>query len=328
MNFRKVLMKVTMVLAGLLVLAMIGLTVYQNHLIKRANREASMGNETGSGVPEDSSGSGAPGDMGTDVERDEVDALKRQLDTAEEELGMTQEELLAERERQEELKRQRIEFQRKMLEDPAIRESIRSGLEAQYKSLFEVLALSSDQQEKLKEILTNSAMSYIKLNPEILAAATDEEKTMLQQRYDYLREETRLRIEALLGHEAYDKYQAYEDRSISRSVVSGFSDSLPPDNGLTEKQKHELIEIMYGEAQEVFEDIGYDPTALLEFPSDMDTENISKRMNVTDRVLFNSAENSWSILSESQLEAYNDYLRNYSEQVEMSLVMMRQEYGE
>lgn len=289
MNFRNSLMKITAVLAGLLVLVMIGLTVYRHQLVKKANREASTGIETAGEAVE----SGAPG----------------------EDIG------------QEDLKKQRIEFQKRMLEDPAFRESIRSGLEAQYKPLFDMLALSPEQQEKLTVILINSALEYVELNPEIMAAVSDEEKSMLQKRYDFLREETRIRVEAILGRDGYEKYQAYEDRAVSRSVVSGFAESLPPDDRLTEKQKNELIEIMYWESQKVYEDIGYDPTSRLEFPSDMDTETISKSMEITDRFLFDSAAGSWGVLSESQLEAYNDYLRTYSEQVEMSLVRMRSQYG-
>lgn len=301
MNFRKVLMKVAGISAGLLVLVLIGLTVYQSHLVKKANREASMESETA-------------GNMGTD-------AAEKAIDTG-------GEERLADRESQEALKSQRMEFQRKMLEDPDIRESIRSGLEAQYKPLFELLSLAPEQQETLKEILTNSAMAYVELNPEVFAAVTDEEKETLQQRYDTLRNETQLRVEALLGHDSYEKYQAYEDRSMARTVVSGFAESLAPGEKLTEKKVHELIEIMYGEAQNVYEDIGYNPTNRLEFPSDMDLDTITEKMEITDRVLFNSADNSWHVLSEAQLEAYNDYLRGYSEQVEMSLMMMGRQYGE
>lgn len=301
MNFRKILMKITGILAGLLVLVLIGLTVYQSHLVKKSNREASMGGETVE-------------DKGTDV--------------ADETFDTSREERLADREGQEAIKRQRMEFQRKMLEDPDIRESIRSGLEVQYEPLFEMLSLTPEQQETLKEILTNSAMAYIELNPEVIAAVTDEEKVNLQRRYDTLRNETQMRAEVILGHDSYEKYQAYEERSMARSVVSGFAESLVSGEKLTEKKAHELIEIMYGEAQNVYEDIGYNPTNRLEFPSDMDLETISEKMEITNRVLFNSADNSWHVLSESQLKAYNDYLRGYSEQVEMSLMMMGRQYGE
>lgn len=328
MEFRKVLLKITGILAGLLVLVLIVLMVYKSHLIKKANREASTEKETVSGLAGDSTGSGSPGDMGADAEKREIDPLKHQLDADEEELGMTREEFTAERERQETIKKQRIESQKKIIEDPALRNSIQSALEVQYKSFSESLVLSSGQQEKLNEILTNSAMYYIELNPEILAAVSDEEKTRLQQRYDSLREETHFRIEALLGHDAFEKYQSYEGRTMSMAVVSGFADTMAPGEELTENQKHELIEIMYGEAQKVFEDIGYDPATRLEFPSDLDTETISKKIEITDRVLFNSADSSRSILSESQLKAYNDYLRSYSEQQERSLLKMRGEYGE
>jgi len=282
-------MKITAVLAGLLLVVLIVLMVFQNRLIKKANQEAAR--EKAAAV--DTVEGGGPEDADSAT-----------------------------------LQQQQAELQKQMLADPAIRESIQSGLETQYIPLFEELALSPEQQEKLKEILTNSVMAYLELNPEILAAVTDEEKQVLQQRYDYLREETQLRVEALLGHDAYLTYQAYEERTFPRTVVSGFAGSLPPDDALTEDQKEALIGIMYAESQKVYAQIGYDPTSRLEFPSDMSPETISKKMEITDKVLFNSVDSSGGVLSESQLNAYNEYLRTYSEEVEMSLIMMAQQYGE
>jgi hypothetical protein len=165
-------------------------------------------------------------------------------------------------------------------------------------------------------------MDYLELNPEILAAVTDEEKGVLQQRYDYLRKETQLRVEALLGHDVYLTYLAYEERTFPRTVVSGFSGALAPGDGLTEDQKTALIGIMYGESQKAYAEIGYDPTSRLDFPSDMDPETVLKKMEIINGVLRAAADNSRDILSESQFKAYNDYLRAYSEEVEMSLIMM------
>jgi ribosomal protein S13 len=91
---------------------------------------------------------------------------------------------------------------------------------------------------------------------------------------------------------------------------------------LTEDQKTELIGVMYEVSQKVYADIGHDPTSRLDFPSDMDPETISEKMEITNRVLTDAADSSRDILSESQLKAYRDYLRTYSEEVEMSLIMM------
>jgi hypothetical protein len=275
-------MKITGVLAGLLVLVMIGLTIYQSQLIKKADREAA------------------------DEEAMAVDAVED---------GAAGEDAEA-------LKQQQIEFQKQMLADPAIRESVQAGLEVQYRPLFEVLALSSEKQEKLKTLLTNSVMDYLELNPEILAAVTDEEKQVLQQRYDYLRKETQLRVEGLLGHDAYLTYLAFEERTFSRTLVSGFSGVLAPGDGLTEDQEEALIGIIYGESQKVYADIGHDPTSRLDFPSDMDPETVSKKMEIVNRVLDASANSSRDLLSESQLAAFKNYLRTYSEEAEMSLIML------
>lgn len=291
MDFRKTLVKVTGILAGLLVLVLIGLMVYQHQLIKKI----SMENET-TGEAEEN---GTENDGAEDARAEKENLIK-----------------------------QRIELQKKILEDPSIRESLRSALVAQYQHLFEELDLSPEQQERMKTILANSAMEYLELNPEILTAVTDTEKAALQGRYDYLRKETQFRVEALLGHDNYKKYRSYEDRAFSRAVVSGFAESLASGDGLTEDRQKALVEIMFEEAQKVYADVGYDPTTRLEFPSDMDPKTVSKKMEITDRVLFNSVDGSKGILSESQLNAYNEYLRSYSESVEMSLIMMHPQYGE
>jgi hypothetical protein len=220
----------------------------------------------------------------------------------------------------DELKKQAGGSQRMTVEDPTIKNSILTGIEDQYALLFSTLALSPGKEETLKIILSKSVMDYIVLNPEVMNAVTAEEKAQLQQRYDALRRETQLRVEAILGPDNYAKYQKYEDRTFSRKVVSEFAESLPPHNGLTESQMNELIEIIYENAQEVYADIGYDPTIRLDFPVDMKPEAVSKRMEITNRILFNAADSSREILSASQLEAYDNYLRDYSERMEMSLL--------
>lgn len=286
---RKVLNKTTQILAVLLVLVFIGLTVYQRHLLKQAARN---------------DGSQVATDAGT------IDAD------------------IAEQARQEDLKQQRIELQRQLAEDPAFREAIRSSIEIQYAGLFQVLGLTPEKQDKLGTLLENSAVDYVVLNPDIFTAVSEAEKAAVKRRYNYLKKETELKVEALLGNDDYQTYKAYEERAVSRGVVEGFEKKLAAADSLSDSQARELIEIVYGESQAVYTEIGYDPTENVTFPSEMDAASIVKRVEILDRILDNSAEKSKDVLSVSQMEQYREYLRDYSEAQEMSLFNMYQQFGE
>lgn len=286
---RKVLNKTTQILAVLLVLVFIGLTVYQRHLIKQAAQN------DGSQVATDA------GDSDTEI---------------------------SEQARQEDLKQQRAELQRQLAEDPAFRAAIRSSIETQYAGLFQALGLSPEKQDKLGTLLENSAVDYVILNPDILTAISEAEKTAVQKRYDYLKKETELKAEFILGSDDYQAYKAFEERAVSRDVVEGFGETLGAADSLSDSQARELIEIIYGESQAVYTEIGYDPTEKVTFPSEMDATAIVKRVEIIDRFLDNSAEKAKDILSASQMEQYREYLRDYSEAQEMLLFKMYQQFGE
>lgn len=281
---RKILNRATRILAVLLVLVFIGLTLYQRHLIKQAARN---------------DGAQVAVDAGVDAG-------------------------VAGQEAQEAIRQQRVELQRRLAEDPSFREAIRASIDVQYADLFEILGLSAEKREKLGSLLEDSAMDYVVLNPDILTAVGEEEKAAVQKRYEYLKKETQLKAEALLGSDGYETYKAYEDRATSRAVVEGFEQALSPEASLSDHQIMELIEVLYGESRTVYEEIGYDPTERVTFPSDMDAAAVTKRMEITERILNGAAERSKELLSASQQEQYLEYLREYSEAQEMSLFMMTQ----
>jgi Spy/CpxP family protein refolding chaperone len=105
-------------------------------------------------------------------------------------------------------------------------------------------------------------------------------------------------------------------------------DSLSPDEKLTEEQKQDLIEIMYQKQEDVFSEIGYDPREQIEFPSDIDEEKIAEITKNMEKIHSQSVESAKGTMSESQLEQFNNYLKNQREIYEMSLKMTSQQFGE
>lgn len=339
METRKILLKTACSLICILIVVLIGLTGYQHLQIRKLSQSADTeivgkGEPTGSALSTTDkadqqaySQEQAAVDMAGVLE-DDINDLAYQLDAAEEELDMVHAELSDEMKKKAELRKQQIELQKRIIEDPAVKRSIQSTLETQYSALFEELNLSSEKLEKLKDLLIDGQMAVIGLGPEIDIASTTEEKASLQQRYEDLQEENNSNVEAFLGSADYQKYEDYKDRTISRNMISGFNESLNTDEKLTKDQEGELIEIMYNEAEKVFSESSYGPRNQIEFPADLDEETLTERMRITNMIFLNSVDSSRVMLSDSQIEKYNSYLKSQSELIEISQKMLRQQFGE
>jgi hypothetical protein len=344
MEIQKVLIKSAYCLVGLSIIVLIVLTIFQHQQIRKLSED----DATETVAKDESAGETIPGPVEipeesitkstavTEIEKethvDEVDELEYQLDAAEEELDMVHEQLSDELSKKEEFKETVTQLQKKALSDPAtikrIRTSAKAVIDTNYGPLFEMLDLSPEKTDELKDLLVDQQMAVNDISPEILSASTTEEKTGVQQRYDEIREEHDLKIKELLGNTDHEKYLDYQDKLNSRYYVKGFMDSLSPDEKLTEEQKQDLIEIMYQKQEDVFSEIGYDPREQIEFPSDIDEEKIAEITKNMEKIHSQSVESAKGTMSESQLEQFNNYLKNQREIYEMSLKMTSQQFGE
>ena len=340
MEARKLLIKTAYCLAGLLILALSGLSLFQHQQIKKLSRDVDIKTL----VTDESAGDSIPGPAEipeeTDTQRTavagidketskaEIEDLEYQLEAAEEELDMAHEQLFDELVRKEELRKKELELQKQYRENPSYRIVMRNSLERQYGDLFDELNLSPEKLEEFKDILLDNQMAYSDFYTDIQSVTPSEEKRAeFEQRQKALREDQQTKIKEFLGNEDYEKYQ--EDRMTwgLKYQVTNFMANLGSEEELTETQQQELIEAMKGELQNIGSETSEDDDKFL-FPSETyEEKNIEQMLESQDRMNEAYLNAAGGILSSSQTEKFKECLEQQREMYESSMKMQALRYG-
>jgi hypothetical protein len=320
----KMIKKIILGLVSLSVAVLIGFSIYQSQQLKKLDNGADSGSIAGNGsgnvVPESkgTSDTALPAVQQKERNVNDVDDLKKQLDSTEKELDSANKKLSDEISRKAELKKKEIELQKQFMKDPSYKNSMKNYLDTAYSEIFKELNLSPEKLDKLKDLIVEYQMTFSDINLDSYTASTDEEKATLKKRAEENYNENQSKLKDLLGNTDYQKYYDYNERGDARSTVNGFMDSLSTDEKLTKDQEKALIETMYKEQSKVFSEIGYDPNKSVEFISDIKAGKIDGKVKNVEKIFSRSIENVNSILTESQVEQFKKYLKEYHEQFELS----------
>lgn len=198
-----------------------------------------------------------------------------------------------------------------------MKSSFKTYLDTAYADLFKELNLSPEELDKFKDILVNGQMALSEISFEISSATTKEQKAELQKRVAEAREKNEAEIKDFLGSK-YDTYHDYTEMATTRSVINSFKESLSPEDQLTESQEKELTQIMYKEQMQVFAEIGYDPRKEIEFNSDVKSGSVDGQLKNMEKIHTRSIANSKGVLSDSQLQKYEEYLKSQREMMELA----------
>jgi hypothetical protein len=335
MNTRNVLVKIAYGIIAALVIVLVGLLIYQQHLIRQMADEKTSASSTVGVTAEN----GNPNDInaslkgsvpsGKGVPAPEVDELIYQLESTEEELEMTRSDLADEMDKQAEKSSEFIAMQKKMLENPATRKLIRTNFEnamdTTYGDLFETLGLSDEKIQELKGLFADHQMEAMETAFDMMGQSLSEEEkketaTMLEAQNSEFEDQ----VKDLLGSEDYEVYEAYHDRLAERQYTTTFTDSLSDDEGLTAQQEEELIEAMYQARKEV--EAEYNIGSEVEEIADP-TAAMDKQLEHMDRLFESYTESARSVLSESQALQFETKMKEQQEMMKVSLEMARTLYG-
>jgi hypothetical protein len=248
----------------------------------------------------------------------EIDDLKYQLEAAQEELTSVNKQLADEEGKKAEQKKAQKELQKRYIKDSSSRKNlIKNSLGIEYGDLFKELNLPSEKLEKFKDILVDqmTAQQNIFSDFEDITNFSKAQQEEINQRFQVIEKEYDAKKSELLGHDGYEKYQAYTERSAERYYVNNFLGSLGSDEKLTDIQKAQLIDSMHDEVKNViYESISDDNS---ESSSNMyDEKRIAqalKNIERRDEEYFKAAQN---ILSASQLEKFKASLKQERDKFE------------
>jgi hypothetical protein len=321
---------ITIALLCLIFAALIGFSIYQNHVLENQSVPTLPETSIDKTVAADTQTAPAsiPQDISAKYEvaavpandshrMPDIEALEEELENTEGELDSLRRQLDEEMSQKEALKEKELEFQRTYFSDPSLKQTIRSSLERQYKDLFEELNLSDDQKEMALDAMATKAFDQTQLYTDISTALTDEDKDAIREHNSDILETCETELQDILGSD-YDEYHDYVEMALTRSYVGMFSSTLEEDNQLTESQEEELAKIMYTEQMKAFNDMGYDPRYDIEFPSDVTSGNIDGQAATMAKIHSGTLENCKGVLSDAQYELYEEYLNGQQEMTEQS----------
>jgi Skp family chaperone for outer membrane proteins len=311
----------------LIVVALLGFSIYQNRLLKDISTSENI--ETASSKlaavdtpdPEAEIITGENASVAVansaQPESTDINALEAELDATESELDAAYQQLDDEMARKQALEEKQQELREMYRESPSYWSGYRSYLSAQYKDLFDEMNIPEEKRDEFFDIMIDQQSAYSEIRPEIASATTDAQKEDLRQRYADIREANETALKDFFGSD-YETFHDFVEMQTTRSVIDSFKSTLSEENQLTEDQEQEITEIMYKEQMQVFAEMGYDPRNDIEFPSDVKEGEVDGQAANMAKIHSRSIEKSEGVLSESQFEAYKNYLNYQQEITELS----------
>ncbi len=213
-----------------------------------------------------------------------------------------------------------------MMNDPQMREMIRSQvknmqLDTLYNSLFSGLQLDAEDEEVLRELLTDEILIGLEMmqlvnNPDT-ADSVDE---IIQEKKDALNEE----MKELLGEEKYEELEEYRSSLQERAVVGQLNQQLVMSGStpLSPTQQDSLIDIMTEERNNVELDgthMNLQDATMSEI-NELDTDDFLRRqVEIHQRV----RERADTLLSSDQMKSLERFQDMYLQQIRMGLQMSK-----
>jgi hypothetical protein len=363
MKTQKVLLKSAYCLAGLLILASIGLNIFQYQRNKKLyekpvpekiTKDESAGKTMSALVKMDQKRdaesatpvetvqkkavestapvkivqkgeikSTTPASKEEESNTTEINELEYHLDAAEEEIDMTNEQLDEELSKKEEFKKAYDNFasnpaMQKILRD-SLEKTMKQNLDKSYDPLLKKLNFSKEEGDEFKGILTDRMMEIQNVIPPNILAATDEERSKINQQAKEIRDKYDNKISEFLGRENSEIYRSYNKSLSERSSLNSFMETVSPDNRINEKQTETLIDTMYAGRKAVYDEMG--PDIDMNSSSNLTNENIARQIEKQKRVYERYMEASRNILPAEQAEQYKAYLKQLLDFSESNLKM-------
>lgn len=325
MSTRKPIEKISFGLNAMLFIVIVGLLVYQQHLIRQISDNVQQQAPSAAAISDSNTQAEnntqtlplMKGDMGQLEAK--VETLRYQLEAAEEELDMAREDLADEQGGLIPDLAELAAKEKKMRENPNVMKMQRRMSEnmivENYGALFEMLELPDVKINDFKALLVDNQMKMEEMSLDMMAQSmSDKERN---EKMQLIAEQQNAELEKqardLLGAENYQEYDDYQRRLSERFVVKQFATPLSAGDGLSDEAEQTLIDAMYEARREVEAEYDVDSSdspRLFIGVSSNDVENgIDKQVEIYDRYV----ESARSVLSESQAEEFETMIKGMQE---------------
>jgi hypothetical protein len=201
----------------------------------------------------------------------------------------------------------------KVTENPESRKMMRDqqkmGMGRIYKGLAQQLKLSSDQADKLNDLLADHVMENVdqitlalrdKLTPEQVSGVFDRQEAALQEK-----------LQASLGPEALTKYQDYTKNLLSSLTAEQFKSMLSGDDAARTAKAKQMSDALQAEVQAALASAGlpadYQTVPILNFRNIASEQEGDKSLKLLDEIYQHVASRGSAFLSAEELAKFEEF---------------------
>lgn len=312
-------------LAGLIIILLIGINIFQYLQNKKLSENAApMAVTQGESIDAINASvkmvnKNTPKSMGSAVKNpgmSYIRELEYQLNATEKELEMVSAQLDDELKKKEASEKLEAQIQKNVL-----RNSLKRSVDSDYGLLYGRLDLSPEMLEGFKRIVIDWRVANRERSLLMNKAFTDEEKEEIYRLRQEARDKYNEEFVDLMGEEKFIIYDDFKNRKSERYELNSFMKTLPPEDRIDDAQMDDLIDTMYEVRKAVEIEMEYDADAIT-FSSDMNEDKGARVFEMLVGVYKEWEEISGDILPPDQAEQYNAYMRQQRENFESQFKMM------
>jgi hypothetical protein len=207
----------------------------------------------------------------------------------------------------------------------AIRAQQKAGMTMIYKDFVKQAKLSSDQAEKLQDLLADHVMDNIGQ----ITAVLSEGKSQAEMDQVFKQQESALndKVQALIGPDAFTQYQDYTRNLASYLTAEQFKGVLSGDKEAKDKQSKQLYQVMQEETQGALTQAGLGPdfqiVPTLNFRNFASEEEATKNLDLLDSIYDKVSVRAASFLSPDDLKKFSEFRTNAINGNRIGLAMNR-----
>jgi RNA polymerase sigma factor (sigma-70 family) len=200
-----------------------------------------------------------------------------------------------------------------MTGDPSVRKLIRdsqkAGMKMIYAGLSKELNLTTDQADRINDILADNIMENVDQITKVLREGkSPEERSQIFSALDAGLQE---KLKAELGADRYSQFEDYTHNLLATLTTEQFKATLGTDQKISQQQSDQLLQILKEEsASAIFRaglDRNYQPIPMLNFQNFASEEDMNKSLGLLQEIYKNVSNRAASILPAETLAKFGDF---------------------
>jgi RNA polymerase sigma factor (sigma-70 family) len=206
-----------------------------------------------------------------------------------------------------------------------IREQQKTGMSVIYKDFAKRANLTTEQTEKLNDLLADHVMGNIDQITTVLrdGKAGDEMNQVFKAQDDALQE----KVQALLGQDAYSQYQDFTRNIGSYLTAEQFKAKMSGDQAAKDEQSKQLYEVMKQETQAALTKAGldsdYQTVPMLNFRNIASADEAEKSLNLLSGIYSQVSARAASFLSPEDQKQFTEFTTHAIDVSRAALTMNR-----